>query len=133
MTSCPSRKRFTGGQGSSVKRFLEGQPVLAVKSANWNRTFGTVKVVPDVHIGFQLPEIGQDLDERPLVVSQIGPGVVVFWNAPQYHLAVDRAGPAYHLASRHRHRLSLLWAAPGLKRPVVRGIGGGGGRGVAEF
>ena len=123
----------TGGHGSPVKCLLEGQPVLSLEPPDRNWTLGAVKVVPDVDIGFQLPQIRQHFDEGPLVITLFRPRVVVFWHAAQYHLAVDRAGSADYLASWYRHGLGLLWAALGLERPIVRGIGSGGSGAIAEF
>ena len=97
--------------GRYVERLRQRQPGLALVAAHRHRAVEAVEVVYYVGVGFQLAEIRQALDEGPLVIAPLGPTVVVLGNAAQEHLAVDGAGAADHLATRHHHVLGAGRAA----------------------
>jgi hypothetical protein len=48
---------------------------------NKNGAFRSMVVIMAVYVGLNLPEIGQDLLETPLIVAEEGPPVEVFWCA----------------------------------------------------
>ena len=70
--------RESGSPAGVVKGLLRGMLVLLSGVVNEDRTVGAMKVVVEVHIGLDFPEVGQDLPEAPAVVAQRGPVVEVF-------------------------------------------------------
>ena len=105
--------------GRDVEGLLQGQPGLALVAADGNGAVEAVEVVDDVGVGLQLAEVGQALDEGPLVVAPLGPAVVVLGNAAQEDLAVDGAGAADDLAAGDDDVLGADGAAPAGEGPVV--------------
>ena len=92
---------------------------------------GPVRVVevPAAEVGIRLdhPEILEQVLKAPLVVAHGRPGVVVFGNAPEEHLAVDGAGAAGHLTPGHQHLFGGVRGLTG-KLPIVvadHDVGGG--------
>ena len=63
-------------------------------------------------------EVGHELLEAPLVVSPLGPVVVVLRNAADEYLPVDGAGAAGHPAPGHVYGRRAI-GGPGLELPVV--------------
>ena len=107
--------RVSGVNGGLEKGLLEWQPVGFLETAHRDRTVRAVKIIANVGIGFQLSEIGQHVHVCPLIVTHGRPGVVIFGNATQQHLAVNRAGAADYFAPGNRHGLGLLGTTPGLE------------------
>ena len=112
---------------------LVGQQFLALEASGDDGAVGVVEVIAgEVGVGLDAPQEGQQLDEAPLVVAHLGPGVVVLRYSAQEHLAVDGAGAAGDLAAGHHHG----WGGVGGLAPelpvVVAGHDVGGG-GVAEL
>src|SRR5262249_22046675 len=68
--------------------------------------------------GLDLAKVGQQLLKAPLVVPHSRPRVVVFGHAAQEDLAVDGAGAARHLATRHQDWRRLVSASTD-KLPIV--------------
>ena len=87
---------------SVVESLVKGQPLVLLEAPHGHRTFGAVKIVPDVRIRFLLPEVRQNLQILPLVIAHGGPIFKVLGQPAQENLAIDGAGPAHHLASGHR-------------------------------
>ena len=126
--------REPDGPGGVVERLLCRQPGRLGKAAHGYETVVVVEVIgAEVHVAFQLAQVGQDAGEPPLVVAEGGPGVVVLGYATQQHLAVDGAGAADHPAARHGHGLGSQGSGVALERPVVRRVDGRGGLVVAEL
>ena len=76
--------RMPGRHSGGVERPLRRQPGFLGEPPHRNMPVGVVEVVgAEVHIRLQLAEIGQAVDEFPLVIAQGGPGVIVFRHAPQ--------------------------------------------------
>ena len=112
---------------------LVGKQLLPLEAAGDDGPVGVVEVIAgEVGVGLDAAQEGQELDEAPLVVAHLGPGVVVLGDAAQEHLAVDGAGAAGDLAPGDHHgRSGVGGLAPEL--PVVVAGHDVGGGGVAEL
>jgi len=82
-----------------------------------------VEISGDVQVRLQLPEIGQHLGVRPLIVTQLGPVVVVLGHAAKKYLVVDGAGAAKDFAPGHGGGSAALGVSGALERPVVGSVG----------
>ena len=89
-------------QGGFNKRLVEGKPFSSFEPADRDGAFRAVEIVGDVHVGFHLAEVWEDVDERPFIVTGSRPSIVIFRHTPQQNLAVDRAGAADDFPTRRR-------------------------------
>ena len=116
------------GAARLEKRPLVGQPVLGLEPVDDYWPVGVMEVVgAEIGIGFNHPQVLEQVGERPLVVSLGGPGIVVLGHPAEKHLPIDGAGPAGNLAAGHHHG-RRSGGPPARKLPVVvarHDIGGG--------
>jgi hypothetical protein len=96
-----------GGQTRLMEGDGVGQPLLRLVAAHGDRPAGAVEVPPKIQVVLHLAEVGQDLEERPLIIAPGGPVVVVLRDAAVEDLAIDSARTPGSLAARDR-QLGLL-------------------------
>ena len=127
--------REPGDHAGGIEGPLDRLFVFPAMAAYLNGAVGAVEVVADVQVVFDLAEIGQHLDEGPLVVPQRRPTVEVFGEAANEGLAVDGAGAADNLASGYRRPLGVAGRQLARVGPVEGGVFGrcGGAESVAEL
>ena len=100
-------------QGGFHKRQVEGKPFFSFEPADRDGAFRAVEIVGDVHVGFHLAEVWEDVDERPFIVTGGRPSIVIFRHTPQQNLAVDRAGAADDFPTGRREHFGLVTRALG--------------------
>ena len=106
-----------------VEGLVEGQPLRLFESSHGHWAFRTVEIVPDVGVSLLFPEVGEHLDELPLIVAHGSPILEVLWDPTQEYLAVNGTGTADNLTPRDRqvvpvrcpgtHERPVVWAAHG--------------------
>ena len=74
---------------------------------------------PEIHVGFHLAKVRQNLRVGPLVVAPLRPLVVVLRGTTQDDLTVDGTGATDRFATRHQHGFRLMGIGYASKRPVV--------------
>ncbi len=72
----------------------------------------------EVHVGFELAVVWEDVFEAPLVVAHGDPAVEVFGYGAEEDLPVDGACAAHDLAARDVHRRGSVGCLAG-EEPVV--------------
>ena len=101
-----------------VEGYLVGEQVFELVAAGDDGAVAAVEVVMEVHVGFELAVVWQDVLEAPLVVAHRDPAVEVVGYGAEEDLSVDGACAAHDLAARDVHGRGGVGRLAG-EEPVV--------------
>ena len=106
--------------GSLVEGALVGRPLILGMTAAHDGAVIAVEFVSEVLVGLHAFEVGEDVVERPLVVTPFGPSVIVLADAAEELGVVDGTGPAGDLAAGDVH--AGLGGGASAEVPYVLGV-----------
>ena len=120
--------RKVGIETGLIEGALRGLPGVARMAPHGQGAVTAVHVAaPEIHVGFHLAKVRQNLGIRPFVVAPLRPLVIVLRGATQDNLPIDRTGATDRFATRHQHGFRLMGIGYASKGPVVRADKSSGG------
>src|SRR5262249_31208057 len=102
----------TIGETGSTTRLIESdlarEPGVAREPVSDDGATIAMECIGEILVIFQLAKVGEQLLESPLIVPHGSAGVRILRHPTQEDLAVDGAGTARYLATRHQHLRGLV-------------------------